>query len=1044
MELKELLADTDNDWMLQSVIDTLAISRSLPLRLLHLDEFKNLYRHFYQADNDWFKHQYPEKKSFDSFCTNLVDWADEGFCCEVNDYKQQLDALTEIYDNFSYKIFPILPAKLHSLEFLSQTVIKSWRIFSVLYLYHELCMQIQKEEKQKVIENFYGLKFFNLSYLSIPDYRKELDYKADQSLLLLVGPVFIQEQEALLDENIHDDTVYATIQKVLNDFAQSRQDNIHIRESYFRQAMHRETIYCEEYVKNHINSVVEAWQALLKAQIKGHDKITPKQLKLLSLWSILNTHSRYKKNNYNIDQQALYLSNDEHCQGKNSHLYFKLIHRDPFIQDNKPQENKPTLYADFNYSLENFEQSSLNDPLGGKFLKIFRAFDRKYRQLNSNRLLILELWLNGVFSGLVSEEGEIRKQLAAWICAVMRADIAEIIDYHPQTPEKPLRETYIFSRKNKYQACTQELREKLENLTESFQLKSSIYQSIKTGKSKLCPDRGCGDCTLITYSQLKLKNIPNEKSELVIPIKFNGRVLGIVEVASFTSWRLGVAHRSILSSIATQLAAYWYQARYFDALKTIQKEILNFYTMNEAISEAKLYNEICKQSATLFLSLGSGLWIKDENSGTFTRKGFHQVEISKNQIDPSQNNKIAKIVKETEKALDQSQGIPHFNIPKEEFDQLDSKNRDILINKGIQCIHYIPIINYSDRPKVIAILSIYDDTSQGYDDSWKYISQFYSDHLSGVIDSILTHLKNQTTRIALFEHELRDAVSHLTYKALKTLTPLTKTIDIISKNIDVLNNPKFEQYIFRAKLFGDLSDTFNLKELQQSIYKLKNTINLPVEDIRYLAQTLEHKITVIDKKKLNQYAEAHREEIRSLIAVTDEPDFVDFVLQENLFDISEEEVNLKEVINLVIEGSNTPRLIDGNSLDRVIRIKKQALVLVLRNLWENAQKYRTKKGEAIIIEATISRTRALLLTISNPSKQYKDDELRHLTEPGFRTIATNVLGNTHSLNQGLGLYLVSNLCKHIMGISFKIIQEKRSNNNYQFIVTLRFSPAKII
>ena len=1053
MELKELLADTENDWMLQSVIDTLAISQSLPLRLLHLDEFNNLYHYFFNSkpENAQFKKQYPQKSDFDQFCSNLVDWADSSFCCETNNYNDQLDQLTDIYDTFSHYIFPVLPAKLHTLEFLNQTVIKSWRIFSVLYLYHELCISkgTNKENniRRGVIENTYGLEFFNLSYMSVPDYRAEnIGGNTNSKLLLLIGPVFIQEQDSLLDENTQDETVYAKIQKILNDFAKNRHDNIHIRKSYFRQALHQETIYCKEYVKSHSKTVADSWRALLKTKIDGYDKTTPKLLKLLSLWALLITQLQDKNKRYggNFEQnQLLYLSNDECCKGEKSYLYFKVFQN--IHQGNKKQSLN--LYVDFNYQAEEFEQSSLDDPIGGKFLKRFRAFDRKHRQLNSNRLLILELWLNGVFSGLVSEDGEIRKQLAAWICAVMRADISEIIDYHPQNPEKPLRETFIFSRKNNYQECTQELKEKLENLDKRWQKKSSIYQTIKTGKSKLCSSRTCGDCTLITYSQLELDNMPDEESELVIPIKFNGRVLGVIEVASFTPWRLGISHRSILSSIATQLAGYWYQVRYFDALKTVQREILDFYTLGVTGNEGEenLYNEICKQSARLFLSLGAGLWIKEKKSKSFIRKGFHQVEISKNRIDPEKNNQISKIVKETQESLKEGKRIPHFNIAEKDFEQIDSENREILKQKGIKCIHYIPIINYSDQPEVIAILSIYDDTDQGYDDSWKYISQFYSDHLSSVIDSILTHLTNQVTRVALFEHELRDAVSHLSYKTLKTLTPLSKTVDNLSQNIDALSNPKFEQYIFRAKFFGDLSNSFDLKKLQASVYKLKNTINLPKKDIRYLAKTLEHKISVIDDKKLEEYKKEHREAIKSLTAVTDQPDFIDFVVREDLLDAEEEEINIKEVINYVIEGSSNKvsRHIDKRALDKVIIIKKKALILVFRNLWENALKYRAKSSDTVLIDASTSRTGALLLSMSNSSKGYSKDELRQLTEPGFRTENTQVVGKVNSLNKGLGLYLVSNLCKHIMGISFKITQEKRSDSNYNFTVTLRFSPAKL-
>jgi len=116
------------------LLDNLALGEGVPLRIIKLDQLKQLYQKFLEADTSsaqpLFKHYFPTQTDFDQFSQKIIGW----FLHKTPEKKQEsdnylkLDLLKRLYEYFSYKIFPVLPGNLHSLEFLGQTMVKYWRI----------------------------------------------------------------------------------------------------------------------------------------------------------------------------------------------------------------------------------------------------------------------------------------------------------------------------------------------------------------------------------------------------------------------------------------------------------------------------------------------------------------------------------------------------------------------------------------------------------------------------------------------------------------------------------------------------------------------------------------------------------------------------------------------------------------------------------------------------------------------------------------------------------------------------------------------------
>ena len=1052
MEFKDYFRDTPNGWIMQQILlDNMALGEGIPLRIIKLDELLLLYEHFLNTANEnkksKFKKYFPNQKSFDFFSQEVSVW----FLKESSEERVnetifgKFKILAGLYEDFSYKIFPVLPASLHSLEFLAQTMVKYWRIYALLWLYQHLALRGNATSNDSAcLENTYGLKHFWLRYQHV---KMKSNGHGAGNVILLAGPVFEVSSEVLTNETGVDEEVTDNAEKLLKQFTQRCPEESRNGNSYFQQAIHLETVRLNKFLAERFDKVIEIWNLLLASDIKGNTKISHKWLRMFTVWAQYISQVEQEKKRFTIS----------------------------LVSDGLTSEKTPgmTFFAEKmedRYSLIMQTQSLGNDvhlDQVDMFYDLYTRLERKTKQLEKNRLIVMDLWLESHFSALLSKtnnEEDLGYRLAAWICAAMRADIAELHSYFPENTSQPLKIHEIYLREKKFRPYRPEIVTALEELSESNQEISNIYQVLSKGKERvcLCQDPTCPKgSSLLSLNEI-ISSWPEEKkeeAEMVVPIKFNGRVLGAIEVASFRAWRFRWGQRMLLLNIATSLGSYWYQQRHLECLSKIQKKVLEFD--QEECEKGELYNAICEQAAVLFLCRGAGLWIRDENnSDLFVRQGRHAIKVGQNELSVSNRDSlISWLVREREKVNDfypEAIGVSS---------ELNEVNRKHLQDYGINYLAYIPIRAQPDNEssEIIAVLALYDHSEQGFDKSWCYIARFFSGHLHVVIDSVANAIKERESIKKMMLHQVHDSASHLADKASKIASPVVHQVSELNKIHAVLSGPKVKRRLDMAEFMDEIPSNINVTDSLKSVIAQLNSRSMqPLKDVKKYAGKLRNQIGTFSADfkrdqeiRIEEIYGVNKEKIpkllqkaRSISCKTDD-DFLRFIHSEKLLNAEPETFNLRALVTEVsTAGGYTPLDFSGVDYSVALNINRDALTTVLTNLWVNARKYRLDKSEAIIWNTEFKRNGACILQISNPSLAYSKSELDKLEDKGYRHPFWQKPGRkqhvTEGYDAGLGLYIVSNLCLHILNITFDINQVPRNENRSEFVCELQFDINSIV
>jgi len=1059
MDRNSYFRDTPNGWIIHQVLlDNLALGEGVPLRVIKLDQLKLLYQNFLEADSSSgqqvFKRYFPTQERFDQFSQKVIDW----FLNKTDEEKKdpanfaQLDILKGLYENFSCRIFPVLPGNLHSLEFLAQTMVKYWRIYSLLWLYQQLVLNEKCAIDTFVtLGNVYGLENYRMRYLSV-----RMREGMENSILLMAGPVFEVEPDVLTNETGVDAVITNKAKDLFDRFPSGISDSNHHSGSNFSQAIHLETVRQNKFLTQRFHNICKIWDLLYNATIVGETKISHKWLRMLTVWAqYVSTITKGKASAPDLIDYILLPSDG---------LYQTRLGRSVKLTAARAE-------SEWQIAIEAVEtkcgegKTSQSD----KFCDLYTRLESKTRQLEKNRLIVMDLWLESRFSALLpdsenneraNDEDNIGYRLAAWICDALRADITEICSYYPEKVSAPLKVHDIYLRHKIHRTHRDGIITALENFSEDKQQRSNIYRALTQGEEQICfnydpscPEEICPEnSSLIPLNELNSR-WPKEKSEMVVPIKFNGRVLGAIEVASFDPWRFRWGQRMLLLNIATSLAAYWYQQRHLGCLSNIQTKVLDFD--QEKCDKEALYNAICEQAAVLFLCRGAGLWVRDNiNHDLFIRKGEHAVQVGQDELLVSKNdNLISWLVRQP--------GEQHtlWCEPVLSSSHLTKTNKEQFITAGIKHIAHIPI-RAQARGEIIAVLALYDHSERGFDESWRFIAQFFSGHLHVIIESVAAFIGERESVKKMMLHQINDSASHLADKASKIAAPIIRQLTELDKIHSALSTPGIAERFKIAKLMGELPQDMSLSEdLGRIIAQLRNR-SVAHNDVKEYATKLRDQLYAFsaDFKKdyqaddLRRLYEDEPEKVpgllqkgRRILAKTSDREFLHFLITEKLLDAEPEYVNLRGLITQVsTSGQYIPKDFSEVDSSIVLNINRNALNTVLTNFWINAQKYRTEESYPIIWSTHFNRLGACILQITNRSRTYSDEALEQLTKKGYQhpywKESRKKRGIAGGYNAGLGLYFVENLCRHLIYIDFEIKQRSLADDRSEFMCQLLFNP----
>ena len=1096
MNKNDYFRDTEKGWIMQQILlDNLALGEGISLRIIKLEELRDLYQHFCNAqdekNNDTddensdfnFTESFPDKSAFDTFSKQVVDWF-----LTIDEHNPKIppkfSGLKSLYKYFSNKIFPILPSNLHSLEFLSQTIVKYWRIYSLLWLYQKLGVDdaaVFDEEKSTPLEKVYG---FNSCWARYQMVKMRDENDGDHNVLLLAGPVFEVNVNVLTNETNVDTEVTDKAERLLASMIKRTADSSHDSGSYFRQAIQLETVRQDKFLLKRFENVHRIWNLLYNASIVDDTKISHKYLRMLTVWA--QHVDKISKENTDEDQHIdnVLLTSDG--------LYGKKLRNVQLSAMKKEGAWCIGMKAlDANVAIESTlkkDEFQIDKPID-KFYDLYTRLERKTKQLDKNRLIVMDLWLESQFSAPLNssdkespDEDHVGYRLAAWVCAALRADVTTIHSYHPEEDEHPLKVQEIFIRDKKYQRLRAGTIDGMKSLPKEKRELSNVYGVLLTGRERICLDRelACNSKNdaheTLCKIEISLKDMHEEWSpgnaEMVVPIKFNGRVLGAIAVVSIAHWRFRWGQRMLLLNIATNLGAYWYQQRHLSCLNKIQMKVLDFN--QQKCDQKNLYDEICKQAAVLFLCKGAGLWLRDNiNDDLFIREGEHVVVI----VDVKQSVKagktfISETVKEAEsqnatKAAATAIRCKSVDKGGESVDKgggISEENRKTLAELGIKYVAHLPIRD--EKGKVIAILSLYDNSGREFDQSWHFIAQFFAGHLNVLIDSVAAVIRDRMGRKQLMLHQIWDSGSHLADKAEKIAAPICNRVDELNQIYTVLSTPAVAYRLKAAKMMGEIPKNRDIcNDLEKIIRRLRDHSSQPLADVHDQASRLRNQLCVFSAGFKDKYEQALKsvysknpkcipylmEQVTAISINTADPEFVEYLISEQVLhphlDSKPEPVNLRaEIVKVATSGGDYYTAQDFSSVKATILlgVNNGALTTVLTNLWRNALKYRINESDVILWSTEDTKHGGCKLQISNPSITYTEEELPQLKIKGYQHPQwKNIKQNQHAdkgYNQGLGLYLVDSICRHVLHISFEVKQYVYADGRSDFICELIFNP----
>jgi len=998
----------DNEpWIRQIILDSISINESLPLRIIDIKKFESF--------KDLFKEALPgegigEIKNIIAKCLAGED---------KSEIKNKLEKLRKIYAKNSHKIFPTLPANPHTLEFLSQTMVDNWRIYSMLWLYDEIHLNPNTKET-RTIKNFYGLDNFTALLTPVNDEEGNNEF-------FLIGPVFTLEVDDVIDEDKVDQKIIQPVIKKIINFSKSNNTNEHIRRSQLSLAINSKPICDIERLENHVDSIKQSWGLLINAEINLTSTISHKWLRNLAIWSFFVCYKKdISRDNFNISFQS---SKKFDCLQAQMQLYAKITDSNTII------------------GLEQLSDSRLNSeqPHKKDFIKYYTKFNDKSNQYDLEKLQVLDTWLDNQFLILLPSEQETDSyKLSSWICAILRADMSGIYSYHSEEVQSLSVHKIYFRSSDNIEArekMEKEISSEIIQLDEKKQQQSQIYKTIKCGESQIVLNTGTKSIcptgtTLLPLNTLHSK-APAEKCEIATPIKFNNRLIGVIEVAAFTPWRFRYEQKSLMLSICARLSAYWYQQKQAQCLNKIQIAVSKFHRGDYDQSKADdLYKVVCQQACAIFLCDASSLWMKEQDK--FKCISSHNIKKQAN-LD-IKDSFMGEAVEEVRKGV--TGKIFTTSVEGEKV-----KNGKKLETENVKYIMHVPIVN----AQFTIILALYDtDTNTeavGFDKSWALTNQFFANQLQAIIDAVEYATHTSTNIQQLKTHEINGSVGLLVEATDKLVTAdILEHVEKIGRMAHYLNNnQKIKNQVLVQQIINDMPKDVSTQALVNT-YKELATKYYPASDIKLHAQALQF--------QMNTITQAHKLTADELsLSLVAGPVYFAWAQSLGLLKQKKENVNIRELLNQIItaKGANTYSSIHGMSS---LKVNKAAFRHVVINLWENAQKYSDKNSHLIIFDAKYTPSGGLLFSIANDSKKYSQKELKELTKMGVRHYDENQIKhyNTsqkkmkNSLNMGFGLFLAEMTCKHVLHCGFKISQEPyniKGKEIAKFVVTISFSNSQV-
>lgn len=970
-------------WLLQNIVDTLALSLDMPLQLISIQAAGNLYDLCISQYADEVAHMSPGKEEFSAFLAQLANGKiDTVRYFFVNQAKWQRpmsalsDAIQATRPSYSGPLFTIL----------RRTCGWKWwecclHSSNIDHMLRNSLLEGDRAEPRKY--TFGDVSFFYI-YIKSPI----------PGTVVVAGPIFAPP------ENGKVNSISTLISETIAVMTATKYQPLFDPERLSRLA--------EVRTFGSIFDVAErlgkAWQALRILLITkvGERRLSQEDLISITEWSIFLANATKQQGYWSDSPDGARLCNGE------INLYYPMFDAfksgiNPYV-DRNPQviaaakistnsgnvtqvsstilEHRAVrvaknidgmtgrLYAD-EQSLKQMP-SHYAHPLVPLDITLSRTLDDIHTQRHSHFLehfLIVRTDLNDQF-GLFTrarqhkrEEQELGSihdpridfsaaRLAQHVASILNADICAMYRYNHSTQVLNVLGHYHSQNDEEWLSLHQQKMAAVANYAERYE--SICYRAIDSDTQRVCYE--FDPVTKVAYPENEILLIPGDRNDVLeampksgrsaiaTPLTVFGKPWGILELIGLYPGQFAAFNHAIVAELAGVIAPIFYNQFMIESLRRLNQ----IFSLSKSIEEK--FASVCVETSELLLCAGASIWMSDPSRPeNLVCLGLYTHSINDGHISRRISNErlIARVQKDSFGAFLES-GAKWIQSSLD-YDGLHSQElKSRLKAGGIGSVCTIKIPKQTERGRY-GVIFLYNRNSQIYDDRWEEIFAFYGKHLSILASALLIQEGWERRGRNIIGHEIK-LHANLMSSLIDSACRLVKLSLARSRSFNSNDN----RHILTEE------DARKLEHILHDSYHAKNNLD---STLAFLTSDALREVMWSEEEPAVTMAEIYMRQ-RPL-----------------------EELNLRRQMSQVMRLSSKPRHIRSSAigvshyLPRIL-MHKANLMTILHNIFSNAFKY-SASGTEVLISAVL-KPGGIELNISNRGLRLKSGEKNRLFTMNFR------------------------------------------------------------
>ena len=722
-----------------------------------------------------------------------------------------------------------------------------------------------------------------------------------------------------------------------------------------------------------------------------------------------------------------------------------------------------------------------------------QRFNARIRNYNAFRLGILGSWMERHFGEITHENNNTRTrdriELNQFICAAIadllranhaiiwicdfanggRLSLAGDFSYDPDFMDPKARKGLLVKMEEQYKKF----------ITGDEKLDSICYRVLRSNCWQIIEDVDSESGNVLHDDQL----ITKIRSALAVPIHFNGRLLGVIEATGCYAGQFLWSQLNTLADIANMISPHLYHLNFVSALRQVSAAVRNdivnsrvtYYDSTLRFETSQL---ICRQLNKIFLCSHSSFWLRSN----FNAHRFDLCALSLSReelLDSKGNNRMIGDFFNVTKAGDGELPLLWVKNPDligyefrgdnepynynayntyillsgdnetsdpNDLAPLDSvqfpQRRWLYEDYQMRELFCFGVRANSSKNFISAYFGFYSHSDLGFSASWQSIINMVEQQLQVEL-AFLGAFENkgmQTNRLLL--HEIR----HAALGIVKQTRTLDSRESYFASTIDDLKNSIFQINVASSDSVETLvKESINLlRRFDASSHKIKKILAKNIRELLWhidpvFSRARDLEVTLPDNRKARHFILDGGQELNTLIrwlALSNEIDISSILahgidtkdLKLGLLDVRSEVDSLKSIYN-ARENQGRILIFDFEGSWQINTIERP-FQRVLHNLVDNAFKYSSPETavQVVIHSPTLKASSQWRLTVSSISSNPPGADFRPF-DLYWKSMLHREDG---SAGEGIGLYIVQQLCIHLLLARASCDIKKLGKGKYQY------------